>query len=100
MPFGLGFKYTIDRIWGAAMEFGVRKTFTDYIDDVSKTYVDPKSLSSPTAAALANRSSGTDPNITLPGQQRGDPRYTDTYMFLVISVTHKIKTTRGNLPKF
>lgn len=35
IPVGLGFKYTIDRYWGVGLELGIRKTFTDYIDDVS-----------------------------------------------------------------
>jgi len=32
MPFGVGFKYAINREWKLALEFGARKTFTDYLD--------------------------------------------------------------------
>jgi hypothetical protein len=42
IPYGIGFKYGLDRRWSIGLEFGPRKTFTDYIDDVSKTYVDPE----------------------------------------------------------
>jgi len=35
IPFGLGFKYVLDRQWSLGLEAGVRKTFFDYIDDVS-----------------------------------------------------------------
>jgi hypothetical protein len=35
LPFGLGFKYVVDRKWQVGLEAGVRKTFSDYLDDVS-----------------------------------------------------------------
>lgn len=35
VPFGGGFKYIINPRWYVALEFGVRKTFFDYLDNVS-----------------------------------------------------------------
>lgn len=35
LPFGLGFKYVFDHKWQFGLEAGVRKTFFDYLDDVS-----------------------------------------------------------------
>jgi len=35
LPFGLGFKYVVNPRWTLALEGGVRKTFTDYLDDIS-----------------------------------------------------------------
>lgn len=35
IPFGVGFKYILNPKWYAALEFGVRKTFFDYLDNVS-----------------------------------------------------------------
>jgi len=35
IPFGLGFKYVINPKWYVALEFGARKTFFDYLDNVS-----------------------------------------------------------------
>jgi hypothetical protein len=35
IPFGAGVKYVINPLWYLSLEFGMRKTFTDYIDDVS-----------------------------------------------------------------
>lgn len=35
IPFGLGAKYMITPVWVLALEGGVRKTFTDYIDNIS-----------------------------------------------------------------
>ncbi|MBK8415744.1 MAG: outer membrane beta-barrel protein [Bacteroidetes bacterium] len=45
IPLGIGFKYAIDRRWGVGLEYGIRKTFTDYIDDASKTYYDNNEIS-------------------------------------------------------
>lgn len=104
IPIGIGFKYTIDRQWGVGLELGIRKTFTDYIDDVSTTYFDFQNYSGadPLAAALADRSA-KDPSrtqVTAPGAQRGDPRDKDSYMFAIFSINYKLKTGRGNLPRF
>ncbi len=35
IPFGLGFKYMVNPVWVLSLEGGVRKTFTDYIDNIS-----------------------------------------------------------------
>ena len=106
IPVGIGFKYHFDRRWGIGFEYGIRKTFTDYIDDVSKTYYDNAALAQyygPTAAALADKS---DPkgiyseNLTGPGMQRGNPKYKDAYMFAVFSVNYKLRTGRVGYPIF
>ena len=58
IPMGIGFKYAISDLWNLGLEIGVRKTFTDYIDDVSSTYVSyPELLAAngETSAALGNR---------------------------------------------
>lgn len=33
IPFGVGIKYQIKRPWSVGVEFGARKTFTDYLDN-------------------------------------------------------------------
>lgn len=109
IPFGVGFKYAISRTMSVGLEFGPRYTTTDYIDDVSTTYVDNAWLASkdPQAARLADRSIKTNdgkdplPNVIYgPGDQRGESKYNDFYMFTVASVTYKLKTGRNGLPKF
>ena len=103
IPFGVGFKYGLDRKWSLGLELGPRKTFTDYIDDVSKTYFDKEWIRQErgdVAAYLSDPSSGEHPNWTASGQQRGDARDKDTYMFLTINLTYKLKQTRKGLPKF
>jgi hypothetical protein len=60
IPLGIGCKLSLGRKASLSLEYGIRKTFTDYIDDVgSDSYVDPVTLdevNGPLAAYLSNRS--------------------------------------------
>lgn len=107
IPMGVGFKYNFDRRWGVGFEYGVRYTFTDYIDDVSKTYYDQDALAAyrgDIAAALSDRSNAdytnNNPEVNNAGQQRGDPSHRDVYMFGTVSITYKIRTGRVSYPIF
>lgn len=44
IPFGGGIKMALSENIRVGVEFGLRKLFTDYIDDVSTTYIDPNIL--------------------------------------------------------
>jgi hypothetical protein len=35
LPFGLGFRYQYDKRWGFGIEYGIRATFFDYLDNIS-----------------------------------------------------------------
>jgi hypothetical protein len=107
IPMGVGFKYNFDRRWGVGFEYGLRYTFTDYIDDVSQTYYDQDALASyrgDIAAALSDRSNAdytnNNPEVNNAGQQRGDPSHRDAYMFGTVSITYKIRTGRVSYPVF
>ncbi len=112
IPAGIAFKYTMDKRWSVSLEYGIRYTFTDYIDDVSTTYVSKSLLESQEnngelAAQMADRSNNGDPrgegylpSFSSPGAERGDPRFNDAYMFALITFNYKLRTGRGNLPKF
>lgn len=100
VPLGLGVKYAIDRQWSVGLEIGLRYTFTDYIDDVSKSYAyeqtnDPNKT---IVEQLGNRS--LNPESTHIGDQRGDPRYNDAYVFTMFSLNYRLKTGRINYPMF
>jgi hypothetical protein len=96
IPIGAGLKfYASDRI-NLSAEVLYRKTFTDYIDDVSKNYIDPAKFNkylSAEDAALASKLSDKSIPIIFPGMsrfpagnQRGDPKDGDTYLTLVMKV--------------
>ena len=96
IPFGFGTRYAISRKLSIGLEYGARWTFTDYIDDVSTNYVDPNFFSDPTERYLSNPS-----GIALgPNDRRGSSLYDDYYMFTVITLSYKMRTGRGGLPKF
>lgn len=40
IPFGLGARFRLNQVMDFSVEFGFRYLFTDYIDDVSRNYVD------------------------------------------------------------
>jgi hypothetical protein len=110
----MGFKYAVNRRWNVGLEYGLRLTFTDYIDDVSTVYVDPALLYAsmdPGTAALATYFSqpggfditaadngGVDP--TWVNQQRGDSKHNDAYMFMCVTVNYKIGKFRKTHSKF
>lgn len=103
IPYGIGFKYGMNRRWNIGLELGVRKTFSDYLDDVSTTYYDNaliRDAKGDVAAYLADPSDGTHPNWTSAYQQRGDAKDKDSYMLLSINLTYKLHTNRQGLPKF
>ncbi len=103
IPVGVGFKYSLDRRWSIGLQYGMRKTFTDYIDDVSKTYYSPAALTAANgslAAEMADKSDQEFPYITAVGEQRGDPRDKDSYMFAIFSLSYKLRTGRSSFPMF
>lgn len=99
IPMGIGFRHHIDRQWSFGLEYGFRKTFTDYIDDVSTVYYDNATILAErgeAAAYLADPSLGLiqlpdNIQVTGVGQQRGDPRQKDGYMFASLSVNYKFR---------
>lgn len=83
---GAGVKFEASQFVTVRAEFLFRKTYTDYLDDVSGYYVDPSwfdSNLSPQAAILAkelyDRSVTKDPALSGPGMQRGVPESKDHY---------------------
>ncbi|MCK4664348.1 MAG: hypothetical protein KAT68_15875 [Bacteroidales bacterium] len=101
IPIGFGFKYGLTRKISIGLEYGLRFTFTDYIDDVSTSYIDNDWLrreKGDVAAELADP--GLGQFIYDEEDQRGDPKNDDTYMFTIVSVTYKLNTGRNGLPKF
>ena len=102
IPYGLGLKYSINRRWLFGVEYGIRKTFTDYMDDVSTTYFPNDQIlnAKGTTAALAADPTQGEWIGSAAYQQRGDPTDNDSYMFLTFTMNYKLKTTRRGLPKF
>jgi hypothetical protein len=102
IPMGFGVKYYISDKVNVGLEFLYRKTFTDYIDDVSTTYVDPAILqanlpagTSQIAIAMANKSplQGVPGSNYNPGDKRGDPTQNDAYFTLGLKLGIRLGDT-------
>jgi len=90
--FGGGFKFKIGRRFGLTLESGVRRTYTDYLDDVSSTYADPNTIRKEygkTAALLSDRSLNQAPGGNI-GRQRGDTQHRDWYVFTGVQFTYTL----------
>jgi hypothetical protein len=94
IPMGGGLKYFISDDMNVSLEFLYRKTFTDYIDDVSTTYINPDLFAkylSPQDAAIARQIFDKTGDVLVPGasrfapgDQRGDPKNTDAYFSFLL----------------
>jgi hypothetical protein len=83
IPFGGGLKLKAGPFFNLALEAGIRKTFTDYLDDVSlRDYPDPATLNSDLARALSNRSEGGTVKV------RGNPDADDWYFMMVARIQY------------
>ncbi|MHB8258765.1 MAG: type IX secretion system protein PorG [Bacteroidia bacterium] len=94
IPFGVGFKLSLSQQIGLGFEWGPRKTFTDYLDDVSGAYVDPNKLAQykgGMAAILSNRSKNVGANADDIGKLRGNPSTKDWYFYYGLVISFKLK---------
>lgn len=93
IPFGIGAKWSFTERWNLGVELGARWTFTDYLDDVSRTYVDRNLLIEFNGIDAYNLSNRTGEYLN--GEPieydfndfRGDPTNNDWYLFLGITLS-------------
>lgn len=116
IPLGIGIKFALTKHYSIGVECSYRKTFTDYLDDVSTTYFDPNAIRkaaggngdlavyfanpSPTSNTITPNKDGISETSTAPGIQRGDPRNKDGYMFLLVALYYKLPQKGFMLPRF
>lgn len=103
MPFGIGAKYHPSKSLTLSVEYGFRKTWTDYIDDVSTCYVDNNELSKimgDVAAGLADRTREIELDfVNVAGMKRGDDSLNDWYAYFNINMTVKFDLLFGWMVK-
>lgn len=98
IPFGVGVKYALNDRMNIGFEVVHRFTNTDYLDDVSKTYVDPAVFppnpdGTPSAAfLLQDRSYETGTPIGLKGQQRGNSQNKDQFTTAIIYLSFNLQS--------
>lgn len=101
IPFGAGVKLPLSDNLNVGLEVGFRKGFTDYLDDVSSSYVDENVLFTnrgEKAVELSYRGDevkGGNPNYPVVGSQRGNPKNKDWYYFTGITLSFRL--LNGNI---
>ena len=100
VPFGAGFKYCINESINVGFEIVHRVTGTDYLDDVSTTYVDPSVFpplpdGSPSPAYLLHdRSYELGEPIGITGRQRGVSTQKDQFITGIFYISFNLQSYR------
>lgn len=98
IPFGGGFKYALNERINIGFEVLHRFTNTDYLDDVSKTYVDPAVFppnpdgSTSNALLLSDRSYEIGEPIGIPNRQRGNSKQKDQFVTAMFHLTFNLQS--------
>jgi hypothetical protein len=114
IPFGAGARFRLNEVFDLWADIGFRYTFTDYLDDVSKNYVDVTRFKDPLAQAMSYRSNeipnpGLPTSIVMingvpvtmingygteyPTNNRGNKKNNDIYMVTSIKITYILGAT-------
>jgi hypothetical protein len=108
VPMGLGYRTYLSSSLSLGIEISHRITFTDYMDDTSTRYYNKNAIenqsgyvaayfSDPSLGFRTNAEGQTEPfNTTGTGAQRGDPQDNDSYLFAMITLTHKFTKQRAS----
>ena len=89
-PVGGGFKLNLNNYTEVGLEFGYRILLTDYLDDVSKTYVNLKELREANGAKAVELSYRKDAPFMEEGEKRGNSGVRDNYFFFGVKLSTKL----------
>lgn len=95
IPLGVGIKYYLKEGMYVGFEVTHRKSFTDYVDDVSTSYIDANLFANyltPQQTAMANqlhfrenfKPGSASTRIPANGEQRGNPKQNDSFFSSII----------------
>lgn len=113
IPFGIGMKISLNERLGLAFEWGMRKTFNDYIDDISSTYYldlygynpeegiyyapNPENPVEIVSFPITDDVYYSDPSFSHKrGEKRGNEYNKDWYAFYGLSLTFKINLLKDD----
>lgn len=95
IPMGMGVKWQFHRHFAFEANVGFRRSYSDYLDDVSTVYPDPAATAQGKGVFVATV---TDPSALLsggagpvfpPGYRRGNADYTDWYIISSASISYR-----------
>lgn len=96
LPFGAGFKFKLNARVFIGIDWGMRRNFTDYMDDVSGYYPENPDELPPITVDLSDRSlEQQGPDGTNWGTLRGNPRDNDWHIFTGISLIINLNEDPG-----
>ena len=98
---GMGYKVNVSEKVELGLKVGFRKTWTDYLDDVSGQYPDYNTLEAQNGLATADYSHREVENGFAPvrdGTMRGDPSLKDWFVFGGLTMSYRIMG-RGKCPQ-
>ena len=98
-PIGIGFKYSVNQNLNLSFEIAHRFTRTDYLDDVSMTYIGVDKFPSPNgvpsiASIMQDRSFETGEPIGVEGRQRGWSKQRDQYLIAEVGLSFNLSSYR------
>ncbi|MGB0165961.1 MAG: DUF6089 family protein [Luteibaculum sp.] len=102
---GFGVYWTVDRNFRIGARMGVRTTQTDYLDDISTVYKDPRTFpetpQGQLAAAVAIRADELEDPAYIPegGDIRGNPDYDDSYVFATLDFSYVFRGKGGKFKR-
>ena len=96
VPFGAGIKVKGGPFFNFVLEGGYRKTFSDYLDDVSTVHPDKSTWTNPVRIALSDRGPEIDAAPRAPGAVRGNPDKKDGYFLMNFKVEYYLPASFGS----
>lgn len=99
LPLDIGIKWKFNHRVMFSLSWGYRKTFTDFLDDVSGYYPEDPAELSTISQALSNKSLDNGNANNEWGMMRGEPGNKDSYTFTMLTVLVRIGKN-PNLCKF
>lgn len=88
IPYGIGAKIKMGPFFNLALEAAYRKTFTDYLDDVSTVHPDKSTWTDPVRIALSDRRPEAGLAPAEVGGVRGNPSNDDGYMLINVKIEY------------
>jgi hypothetical protein len=113
IPFGIGLKFSLGERLGLGFEWGMRKTFNDYLDDISSTYYmdlygynpeegiyyapNPENPIEIISFPITDEVYYSDPTFShKKGEKRGNQYNNDWYAFFGVNLIFKINIARDD----
>lgn len=92
LNFGIGYKFNVKKITVIGFEIGMRKTFTDYLDDTKNNYADYTAMNEKQGSGAGDFAQPHTLNGNQPvasGTMRGNPHLNDWYLVAGITISFR-----------